>query len=64
MTSRKQLQIAGWAPCALLSFAPSLNPQGSASESPLVKQIDNGNWLDPKEAASLIALIRVTPSCN
>src|SRR5215831_20476255 len=54
MTSYKQSRIAGWALGIVLFLTPSLNAQGSAPESPLVKQINNGNWLDPKQAESLV----------
>lgn len=54
MTSCNHLRFAGWAVCALLCFTPLAHAQGSAPESPLVKQINNGNWLDPKEAAGLV----------
>jgi len=54
MTSAKQWQLTGWLLSAILCFATALSAQDQAPESPLVKQINNGNWLDPKEAETLV----------
>src|SRR5262249_30022507 len=54
MTSAKQWQLTGWLLSAVLCFTTALSAQDQAPESPLVKQINNGNWLDPKEAETLV----------
>src|SRR5215472_6862642 len=55
MTARKRWMIALWTLCVAIFFAATtLNAQESAPESPLVKQINNGNWLDPTQAESLV----------
>jgi hypothetical protein len=54
MTSGKERQLAGWLLFAALCFAATLNAQEQAATSPLIKQINDGNWLDPKEAQSLV----------
>jgi hypothetical protein len=46
-------QFLASAMCGLLCFAPAAIAQPQGDAPPLVKQINNGNWLDPKEAESL-----------
>jgi hypothetical protein len=53
MTSTKRWLIAAWALGAVLGFARTTCAQESAPETALMKQINNGNWLDPHEAESL-----------
>lgn len=38
---------------SVLAVSPWANAADQAPASPLIKQINNGNWLDPKEAQSL-----------
>lgn len=54
MVSKKQWQISGWLLCAVLCLAPTLHAQDQAATSPLISKINNGNWLDPKEAQGLV----------
>lgn len=54
MTTAKQWQIFGWLLSAVLCFAPTLRAQDQAATSPLISKINNGNWLDPKEAQGLV----------
>lgn len=52
MATTKKARLAGAALAASLSLAPAAHAQ-QAPASPLLKQLNNGNWLDPKEAESL-----------
>jgi hypothetical protein len=54
MNSRKEWQAAGSVLAAALCFTTMLKAQEQTPESPLIKQINNGNWLDAKEAESLV----------
>jgi hypothetical protein len=54
MTSAMKWQHTGWLLSAILCFATTLNAQEQAATSPLVSKINSGNWLDPKEAESLV----------
>ena len=52
MTSFEKLPVAAALLSALLGLMPAAHAQ-QAPASPLVQQLNNGNWLDPKEAESL-----------
>lgn len=52
MESRSRLAVAGLTLTLALCLSPALHAQ-QAPASPLIKQINDGNWLDQKEAESL-----------
>ncbi|MGC3963532.1 MAG: DUF1254 domain-containing protein [Rhodocyclaceae bacterium] len=52
MESRSRLAVAGLTLALALCLSPALHAQ-QAPASPLIKQINDGNWLDQKEAESL-----------
>lgn len=53
MHSVRKWQVAGAVLAAALCFATAVCGQEHPPASPLINQINNGNWLDPKEAESL-----------